>query len=131
MRAYTYWEIGCSSTVFIFPSNKLRYHVVDWDEGIVDDLDVEAGLDGRPQDEPPDLLEAVDPDLGRQHLARRRRSPLLLRGAKTVLRHFFWGRLRPLDDVLSVVYKKMAKFDPLLISLLLIWRNISIMTMTL
>ena len=50
------------------------YHVVDGDEGVVDDLDVEAGLDGRPEDEPPDPLEAVDPDLGRQHLARRRRA---------------------------------------------------------
>ena len=47
------------------------YHVVDRDEGIVNDLNVEAGLERRPQDEPPDLLEAVDADLWREDLARQ------------------------------------------------------------
>ena len=86
------------------PSKKLRYHVVDRDEGIVDDLDVEAGLERRPQDEPPDLLEAVDSDLGRQDLARQ---ILLLRGAKPVLRHrhhyLFWGRFWSLYVVCNMM----------------------------
>ena len=84
------------------------YHVVDGDEGVVDDLNVEAGLDGRPEDEPPDPLEAVDPDLGWQHLARRRRAKVVLPlpndgGAEPVLRHLLRGRLRYLNGVLPMV----------------------------
>ena len=87
---------------------RFYYHVVDGDEGIVDDLDVEAGLDGRPEDEPPDPLEAVDPDLGRQHLACRRRTRVFLPllddgGAEPVLRHLLRGRLWPLNGVLPMV----------------------------
>ena len=86
----------------------VRYHVVDGDEGVVDDLDVEAGLNGRSEDEPPDPLEAVDPDLGRQHLARRRCAHVLLPlpddgGAEPVLRRLLRGRLWPLDGVLPMV----------------------------
>ena len=48
---------------------------LDWNERVVDRDNIHPGLDGGPQDESADVVEAVDADLGRKELGRRRRDP--------------------------------------------------------